>query len=39
MAKTLYEKVFDAHVVYEGKNELPISRKNTILVLNLMKLK
>lgn len=24
MAKTLYEKVFDAHVVYEGKNELPI---------------
>ncbi|EPN1354241.1 hypothetical protein ACTVE7_001919, partial [Campylobacter coli] len=24
MTKTLYEKVFDAHVVYENENELPI---------------
>nr|WP_158334922.1 3-isopropylmalate dehydratase large subunit [Campylobacter bilis] len=23
MAKTLYEKVFDSHVVYQGENELP----------------
>ncbi|EGJ7436877.1 3-isopropylmalate dehydratase large subunit, partial [Campylobacter coli] len=24
MAKTLYEKVFDSHVVYQKENELPI---------------
>lgn len=24
MARTLYEKVFDSHIVYQGKNELPI---------------
>ncbi|WP_404855579.1 hypothetical protein, partial [Escherichia coli] len=23
MAKTLYEKLFDAHVVYEAQNETP----------------
>ncbi|MFV2828634.1 hypothetical protein ACNI0W_50225, partial [Escherichia coli] len=23
MAKTLYEKLFDAHVVYEAENETP----------------
>ena len=24
MAKTLYEKLFDAHVVYEAENETPL---------------
>ena len=24
MAKTLYEKLFDAHVVYEAPNETPL---------------
>ena len=24
MAKTLYEKLFDAHVVYEAENETPV---------------
>ena len=24
MAKTLYEKLFDAHVVYEAQNETPL---------------
>lgn len=24
MAKTLYQKLFDAHVVYEAKNETPL---------------
>lgn len=24
MAKTLYEKLFDAHIVYEAENETPL---------------
>ena len=30
MAKTLYEKLFDAHVVYEAENETPLDRKSVV---------